>query len=386
MITGKKIWSSWPIRLLSVYVIIAIFAPFITNDKPVVCSCEGQWLAPGLSKSDARKWLLLDAKICHFKWHAPIGYGPQTTDDDGKFYARPLSGLGNKSLRKIHWLGTDRLGRDVLANLIYGARTSLLIGFSAVLLAFLLGIPTGLAMGYYYNDKIRFNIFQLFLYLISGCSYIYFLFYFASLLEIWYFTLLSVIVVIGTLVISEILGKLTVKKFFLPLDFLLFRIIEVRKSIPGLLLLLAGLSLFSKPSAWNVIVIIGLLSWTEMARFIRAETLAVKSELYIISARSMGITDFRIIVKYILPAILPSITILGCFSVAGAVLMESTLSFLGIGLPVEAASWGKMLAEARDMRAWWLAFLPGMLIFLLMMALHYLSQKISKEKNNIWLT
>ncbi len=381
-----KIWNSWPFRILLGYVIIAVLAPFIANDKPLICSCKEQWLMPGLVKSDAQKWILLNQEDCDFEWLALVGYGPQTSNAMDKFYAHPLSGFGSKYLRKIHWLGTDRLGRDVLANLIYGARTSLLIGFAAVLLAFLLGIPTGLIMGYYYNDKIRFNIFQLLTYLITGATYAYILFYFSHFLNPGYFFIITVSVLSAIIIISAILGKLAVRKYYLPLDYILFRIIEVRKSIPGLLLLLAGLSLFSSPSALNVIIIIGLLSWTEMARFIRAETLSVKNELYITSARSMGITDLRIIGTYILPALFPSIAILGCFSVAGAVLMESTLSFLGIGLPVEAPSWGKMLAEARDLKAWWLALFPGILIFLLIISLHALSQKISKQTKNLLLT
>lgn len=382
----KNIWNSWPFWILSGYILIAVMAPVIANDKPLLCSCNGKWLMPGLFKSEARKWILAEPGSCTFEWNTIVGYGPQTTDAEGKFYSKPLSRSGSNSIHKIHWLGTDRLGRDVLANLIYGARTSLLIGFSAVLLAFMLGIPTGLVMGYYYNDKIRFNVFQLLFYLISGSIFVYILFYFSQFLKTGHFAILSIMTFMVVVIISGILGKLSVRKYFLPLDYILFRVIEVRKSIPGLLLLLAGLSLFSKPSAWNVIFIIGLLSWTEMARFIRAETLVVKNELYIMSARSMGISDFNIIVKYILPALMSSIIMLGCFSIAGAVLMESTLSFLGIGLPVEAASWGKMLAEARDLRAWWLAFFPGMLIFILIMVLHSLSQKISTQNNTLPVT
>ena len=117
------------------------------------------------------------------------------------------------------------------------------------------------------------------------------------------------------------------------------------------------------------------MGWTEFARFARAETLAIKEENYILSAKAMGYSDLRIMFKHILPNIAPTLIIVACFSAAGTVLLESTLSFLGIGLAAEDVSWGKILAEGRNLKSWWLVVFPGGAIFFLILSLNVLSDR-----------
>ncbi|MBK8852545.1 MAG: ABC transporter permease subunit [Saprospiraceae bacterium] len=131
-------------------------------------------------------------------------------------------------------------------------------------------------------------------------------------------------------------------KYNVPFDLFGFRILEWRKSIPALFLLLALLSLFSKPSVYNVIIIIALLSWADIARLIRAETLTIKNHLFVQSAITMGFSHVYIIVHHIFPMLKGSLMVIAMYIMAGAVLMEATLSFLGLGLPVEEVSWGKI--------------------------------------------
>lgn len=169
------------------------------------------------------------------------------------------------------------------------------------------------------------------------------------------------------------------KKHNVPIDMLLLKVIEIRKSFPGIFILLALVSLFAVPSIWNIVFIIALLGWTEFARFARAETLAVKEENYILSVKVLGFSDVRILVVHILPNILPTLIVMVCFSIGSAVLLESTLSFLGIGLPVEEVTWGKMMAEGRNMNAWWLVVFPGLAIFILILSLNTLATGYQKS-------
>lgn len=169
------------------------------------------------------------------------------------------------------------------------------------------------------------------------------------------------------------------KKYDVPFDMLLLKVIEVRKSFPGIFILLALVSLFAVPSIWNIVFIIALLGWTEFARFARAETLAIKEENYIISVKVLGFSDVRILFRHILPNILPTLIVIACFSIGSAVLLESTLSFLGIGLPVEEVTWGKMMAEGRNMNAWWLVVFPGLAIFILILSLNSLASGYQKS-------
>jgi peptide/nickel transport system permease protein len=160
------------------------------------------------------------------------------------------------------------------------------------------------------------------------------------------------------------------KKYKIDPDTILVKTIEIRKSFPGIFILLALTSLFVLPSVWNIIFIITLLGWTEFARLARAETLAVKNENFITAVKVLGFGHFRIIFRHILPNILSSLIVIACFSVSSAIILESTLSFLGIGLPVEQVTWGKMMAEGRDMQLWWLVLFPGLALFIIILCLN----------------
>ena len=167
------------------------------------------------------------------------------------------------------------------------------------------------------------------------------------------------------------------------MDTIVIKIIEIRKSFPGTFILLALTSLFAIPSVWNIVIIITLLGWTEFARFARAETLAVKEENYIKAATILGYDHFRILYKHILPNILPTLIVVACFNISGAILLESTLSFLGIGLPVEQVTWGKMMAEGRSMLQWWMVVFPGMALFIIILCLNTIADVVIQKDSSM---
>jgi peptide/nickel transport system permease protein len=199
-----------------------------------------------------------------------------------------------------HWFGTDDLGRDVLARMMFGARVSLTIGFAATAISLIIGSFLGAIAGYY-----------------GG-----------------------------------------------PVDWLVSRVIEIVLCFPFLFLLLGIVALFG-PSMTTILVALGLTSWTTEARFIRGEFLKVREMDFAQAARASGARDGRIIFRHLLPNALAPVLVSASFGVAQAILIESALSFLGLGVAVPTASWGSILSIAQEFidYAWWLVIFPGLAIF-----------------------
>jgi peptide/nickel transport system permease protein len=150
-----------------------------------------------------------------------------------------------------------------------------------------------------------------------------------------------------------------------PIDIIISRLIEILESIPSLLLILSIVAVMEKPSLMVVMVIIGLTRWTGIARYLRGELLRVRSLEYVEAAQALGFPEWRIILRHTLPNSLTSVLISVSFGIASAILTESSLSFLGIGVPPEAVTWGSMLSLARGVpQAWWVAIFPGFAIFI----------------------
>lgn len=148
-------------------------------------------------------------------------------------------------------------------------------------------------------------------------------------------------------------------------DQVIMRTVDVVLCIPTLFLILM-LIVFLGPSLFNIMFIIGLTSWTDLARLVRAEFLTLKQRDYVLAARALGVRDRDIIFKHILPNALAPVFVSVTFGVAGAILLESGLSFLGLGVQPPYASWGNILTAGKDYitQAWWLTLLPGVCIFL----------------------
>jgi len=183
-----------------------------------------------------------------------------------------------------HWFGTDELGRDLLSRVIYGARLSMLVGSCVVAASLTLGLIFGSIAGYYGGVTDR---------------------------------LLNVVVM------------------------------NAFMSFPGILLAIAFVA-FLGPGVFNLIFALSLGGWVGYARLVRAQVLAVREREFVEAARALGASDARIIVRHILPNIIQPVIVQAAIGMAGAILAEGTMSFLGLGVPPPAASWGSMLNAARS--------------------------------------
>ncbi|HLG03672.1 MAG TPA: ABC transporter permease, partial [Bacteroidia bacterium] len=150
-----------------------------------------------------------------------------------------------------------------------------------------------------------------------------------------------------------------------PVDSIISRGIEILNSIPTLILIISLAALVKEESIIYVMVIIGLTSWTGIARFTRAEFLKIRQMDYIQAAESMGFSEKRIIFRHaLINGMAPSLVSIA-FGIAAAILIESSLSFLGIGVPKDMVTWGKLLYQGRErFEAWWMIIYPGLAIFI----------------------
>jgi peptide/nickel transport system permease protein len=160
-------------------------------------------------------------------------------------------------------------------------------------------------------------------------------------------------------------------------DIAVCRFIEVMDCFPPLLLILVAISLFeSQNNMFYIMAVIGLTSWTGLARLVRGEFLRLSSQPFPQAARALGASDFRIIVRHLLPNALGPILVSATFGVASAILIESSLSFLGFGMQAPTPSWGDILSDARRYLdfAWWLAFFPGLAILITIMSYNFVGE------------
>jgi peptide/nickel transport system permease protein len=165
-------------------------------------------------------------------------------------------------------------------------------------------------------------------------------------------------------------------------DLLVSRFIEIMITFPRLILIMAVLAM-TRPSLFNIMIVLGLTQWTGVARILRAEFLKRKNFEYVLAAKAMGAGDFRQIFSHILPNSLSPIIVITTFDVADVVLVESTLSFLGIGIQPPEASWGQVLNISQSYMdfAWWLIFFPGIFIFMVVVAYNLLGDYLRKYLN-----
>lgn len=330
-----------------------------------------------------------------------IKYKPYTPDYANSNYISPLQEQfefkdGNKIMlewSKWHWLGTNKLGEDVLSGIVHGARVSMIVGFFSMFLAVTIGLIIGLFAGYFGNEALTLKAGEIIFLIIalipaffysavisdvfisssSKSSTLFFLFQ-GLLAALVFLIIMCLFFKIGRLISGF---KIFSHKYFIPIDHLLMRATEVVISLPSLIIIFAFAAVMN-PSVFNLIIIIGFISWTEVARIVRAETLKIKSSGYADAARALGFNDSKIIFKHLLPNILPMVSSIALLIFASAILSEASLSFLGIGIPYQTVTWGTLLASARDqISAWWLIVFPGFMLAATLMSLHQLREELS---------
>ena len=320
--TGDGLWAGvWQefrrnrIALVGYYVVLlllftAVFADFLANDKPLYLSYKGNTHFPilrgylvdiGVASRPAEllnvDYKKLEGAVAVFP---PVPYRQTNVD--------LFAPLEPPSAR--HWLGTDKLGRDVMAGMIHGSRISLSIGFVAVGIAVIIGVILGALAGYFGS---------------------------------W-------------------------------IDMAVSRLFEIMLSIPTFFLLITVAAIF-RPSIFMTMIIIGLTSWVGIARFTRSEFLRIRNLDYVTAAISLGVSSRKIMFQHILPNALAPVIVSVVLGIAGAILFESSLSFLGIGVPDELVTWGSILNEASGATfAWWLAVFPGFAIFITVLAYYLVGE------------
>jgi peptide/nickel transport system permease protein len=379
----------WSWRVLLVLGFVALLADFIANEKPLYCKLEGRSYFPvckqyavdlGFAKWDP---VFLQKSWDEHEYEAAVFplilYSSSSLDQKNNNYRSPFGQQNLKSWRWRHWLGTDQSGRDVAAGMVAGTRVALLVGIISMGIATVIGLLLGSLAGYFGDRGLRLGWPRLVLNLLA----LFFAWFFGlkargyQLSEaaknggLGWEILKSLAIVALVFLLANGLAFLVKKlvgdgrrKITLPLDLLIMRGIEVMNSIPGLLLLLALVALLEKSSIFYVMAIIGLLRLTSIARYLRAELLKIRNLGYIEAARAMAFPDWRILWRHALPNAIGPVLITVAFGVASAILLEATLSFLGIGLGAEGLTWGSLLKMARQNHsAWWLAVFPGAAIF-----------------------
>lgn len=220
--------------------------------------------------------------------------------------------------------GTDTLGRDIFSCIWYGGRVSLWIGFLATVLSTVLGVVYGTLSG---------------------------------LAPKW-------------------------------VDAVLMRLTELILSIPGLLTVLFVQAIFGRPNVWSVSVAIGVTSWCSIAKIVRMEVRQIRECEYVTAARCMGGGFFYLLHRHLAPNFLPSILFMVVMNLRSAIGMETVLSFLGMGLPLETVSWGSMLSLAEKAvlgGMWWMILIPGAFLVTLMMSVtnvgNYLRKNANRKEN-----
>ncbi|HSI96154.1 MAG: ABC transporter permease [Methylophilaceae bacterium] len=159
------------------------------------------------------------------------------------------------------------------------------------------------------------------------------------------------------------------------IDVVIMRMVDVMLSIPTFFLILAVIA-FLTPSIWNIMIVIGLTSWMGVTRLVRAEFLSLREREFVLASATLGARDYRLIFRHLLPNSLTPVIVSSVLGVASAVLVESGLSFLGLGVQPPQASWGNILTEGKEyiQFAWWLSFFPGMAILLTVLGYNLLGE------------
>ena len=159
------------------------------------------------------------------------------------------------------------------------------------------------------------------------------------------------------------------------IDVVIMRMVDVMLSIPTFFLILAVIA-FLTPSIWNIMIVIGLTSWMGVTRLVHAEFLSLREREFVLASATLGARDFRLIFRHLLPNSLTPVIVSSVLGVASAVLVESGLSFLGLGVQPPQASWGNILTEGKEyiQFAWWLSFFPGMAILLTVLGYNLLGE------------
>ena len=272
----------------------------------------------------------------------------------------------------VYLFGTDDLGRDAFSRMLQGAWVSLTVGFVAVGISVLVGILLGGIAGYFGQNHICLDHILMVFFLCLGGAFLVigvipfgialvalslaYIFYYAAArkkpgtrgLPIW----------------LSVLHKKT-----LSIDTLIMRIVDIMLCFPSFFLILTVVALLPA-SIYNIMIVIGLTSWMGTTRFVRAEFLSLREQDFVTAARALGVNNFRIIFRHMMPNAIGPVLVSATIGIATAILTEAGLSFLGFGVPPPHATWGNILSDGKRFifDAPWLTFIPGFAILIVVLS------------------
>ena len=396
---------------------VAILADALANDRPYYAKYNGKTHYPIFTplKIDS-VWDYEQGKFQLFAYNtvdwrslpletviwAPVPYSPGRLDPHNRKPVPPGSEQyyetfwGEKKLlpaRLKHWMGTYTNGQDVLAGLLHGARVSLMVGIFSIIIATIIGVLLGALAGYYGDQRLKASRAR---YIMAFLSVFFAWFYgfyvrrftiaeageeggwvgfFAFAVSV----VISIAIIWAGQVVGKKLGKMKgylSKKITIPVDWWVSRTIEILRSVPIILIIISFSVVFGGSTTF-VILIIGLSSWTGFARLVRAEFLRIINLDYMEAARSLGFSERRLILRHALPNGITPVLVTLSFGIASAIMVESSLSFLSIGVGPDTVSWGTLLRKGRsNFDIWWLTVFPGLLIFLTVLSFNLLGERL----------
>ena len=287
----------------------------------------------------------------------------------------PLSRANLNSLRPeevpksgVYLLGTDELGRDVFARMLQGAWVSLTVGFVAVGIAVVIGVVLGGLAGYFGRGPITVAG-VLAVLLLGGAA-------------VAAGTLPGSLRVLGVVVAVALAGVLVLLRRrrpgglpsflglqILTVDMLITGLIDIMLCFPSFFLILTVVALLPA-SIYNIMVVIGITSWMGAARFVRADFLSLREQDFVTAATALGVSDLRIIFRHMVPNAMAPVLVSATIGIAGAILAEAGLSFLGFGVPPPHATWGNILSDGKNylFDAPWLTYIPGCAILVVVLS------------------
>jgi len=272
----------------------------------------------------------------------------------------------------VYLFGTDDLGRDVFARMLQGAWVSLTVGFVAVGISVIIGIIMGGISGYFGLMPVRVDQIFACAFLVLGAG---FLAAGARVPGIGLLLLALLFLLLSLLTKGRSARGRTPKRMgflragAISIDTLIMRFVDIMLCFPSFFLILTVVALLPA-SIYNIMIVIGLTSWEGTARFVRAEFLSLREQDFVTAARALGVSDWRIIFRHMIPNAVGPVLVSATIGIASAILTEAGLSFLGFGVPPPHATWGNILSDGKRFifDAPWLTFVPGFAILIVVLS------------------
>jgi peptide/nickel transport system permease protein len=285
----------------------------------------------------------------------------------------------------IYLFGTDDLGRDVFARMLQGAWVSLTVGFVAVGISVLIGIFMGGIAGYYGQHQVRIDHLPGIVLIFLGIGllainriFLGLIFFFPGVC----YVLLSLLRKKTSGQRLPFYGANLLRKNIFSIDTLIMRIVDIMLCFPSFFLILTVVALLPA-SIYNIMIVIGLTSWMGTTRFVRAEFLSLREQDFVMAVRALGVGNFRIIFRHMIPNAIAPVLVSATIGIATAILTEAGLSFLGFGVPPPHATWGNILSDGKNFifDAPWLTFIPGVAILIVVLSFNLFGEGLRDVLN-----